>query len=331
MRRFWVVLVLIFVAVGSASAQKKDAVVTLTEELGTLKARECEMQRQIDELSAVNEQNKVLIQQLGTMVSAYQALEGAYKTNSEAVAALTSKVDTLVASLGAPSEPAASDDNSAILSKLDEVIAALGSSDGDSANFEALAAKIEALAVALAAPKEESSELKVIAAKVEELATAVAAISAQKPEPVQRYERYDDVVEGMAVVREGVLYGYVNNKNEYVIAAQYEDARNFSEGLAAVRFNDKWGFIDKNGKQVIAFQFEAVDHFCKGIAPVKLNGKWGYVDKTGKYVVGLQFSSAYSVDPDYGFADAYKEGKNYTDWYAVYPNGNVSLLEREYD
>ena len=156
--------------------------------------------------------------------------------------------------------------------------------------------------------------------------TLTEALNNQATTVQSDFERWHDVQEGMAIVREGVLYGYVNNKNEYVIPAQFEGADDFKEGLAAVKFNDKWGFIDKSGKVVIPMQFDEVKSFYNGIAGVKLNGKWGFINKIGKYVVNLQFDDVNRSGGGYWMANKNMTDASYT--YAVYQDGRVKFLHR---
>ena len=156
--------------------------------------------------------------------------------------------------------------------------------------------------------------------------TLTEALNNQATTVQSNFERWHDVQEGMAIVREGVLYGYVNNKNEYVIPAQFEGAYDFEEGLAAVKFNDKWGFIDKSGKVVIPMQFDEVKSFYNGIAGVKLNGKWGFINKIGKYVVNLQFDGVDRCGGGYWMAEKNMTDASYT--YAVYQDGRVKFLNR---
>ena len=122
-------------------------------------------------------------------------------------------------------------------------------------------------------------------------------------------------------------WGYVNQKGEYVINPQFEDADFFRDGLARVVSSEgKVGFIDKNGKYVVEpkfkdatvfseglafvvpdggypvcidkhgdtnFQFkfgESVWRFSDGLAAFEIkSGKEGFIDKTGKIVINPQF------------------------------------------
>ena len=54
----------------------------------------------------------------------------------------------------------------------------------------------------------------------------------------------------------------------------------FSNGLAGVKVGDKWGYIDKSGNFVINPQFDRVSQFApNGLAYVKSGELYGYIDK----------------------------------------------------
>lgn len=76
-------------------------------------------------------------------------------------------------------------------------------------------------------------------------------------------------------------YGFVNLKNEVVIPAQFDEAKNFKNGLAAVKINDLWGFINTKGEIVIQPKYGAVLDFDGPIAKVSI-AEIGYM-QTGTY------------------------------------------------
>ena len=71
----------------------------------------------------------------------------------------------------------------------------------------------------------------------------------------------------------------------YAINPQFEDAGMFSQGLAPVRMGGHWGFVDKTGIIVINPQFERAQPFSEGLAGIRAGGKWGFVDKAGKMTI----------------------------------------------
>jgi hypothetical protein len=70
------------------------------------------------------------------------------------------------------------------------------------------------------------------------------------------------------------------------------DGTEFTEGLAIVKQNNLYGFIDTTGKLVIKFQFENCNSFREGLASFQKGKKWGFIDKTGKVIIEPQFDQA---------------------------------------
>jgi hypothetical protein len=97
-----------------------------------------------------------------------------------------------------------------------------------------------------------------------------------------------DFSEGLAVVKVGDQYGYIDRKGNFAINPQFDWAGGFSEGLAMARINKLpvLGYIDKTGKMVIPTQFNKVTSFSHGLAIAELDHHWGYIDRAGKFVWG---------------------------------------------
>ena len=82
------------------------------------------------------------------------------------------------------------------------------------------------------------------------------------------------------MIEEGIHKG-----GNFVIPCQFEAADEFSDdGLAPVKQGGKWGYIDQTGKMIIKPQFDGGRPFDNGLAEVKSGDAFGYVDKTGNYV-----------------------------------------------
>jgi len=66
---------------------------------------------------------------------------------------------------------------------------------------------------------------------------------------------------------------------------KYRNARAYSEGLAPVQSsNGRWGFIDERQQWVIQPRFEDAQEFRGGRAAVRQNGKWGFINKRGEWL-----------------------------------------------
>ena len=69
---------------------------------------------------------------------------------------------------------------------------------------------------------------------------------------------------------------------EFAIEPQFDDAEVFGEGLARVKAGGVWGYIDETGAYVIQPVYEEAQGFSDGMAAVKYNGKWGYIKNPQK-------------------------------------------------
>ena len=66
---------------------------------------------------------------------------------------------------------------------------------------------------------------------------------------------------------------------------KYRDVRSFSEGLAPVQTQGgRWGFINERQEWVITSRFEDTKEFYGGKAAVRQNGKWGFINKRGEWL-----------------------------------------------
>ncbi|HEY2432839.1 MAG TPA: WG repeat-containing protein [Vicinamibacterales bacterium] len=74
----------------------------------------------------------------------------------------------------------------------------------------------------------------------------------------------------------------------------------FSEGLAAVRVGCLWGYIDSTGATVIPPAYFSAGRFSGGVAAVNTGdaalAKWGYVDRSGRMAIAARFSTAAAFD-----------------------------------
>ncbi|MCI5979084.1 MAG: WG repeat-containing protein [Bacteroidales bacterium] len=98
--------------------------------------------------------------------------------------------------------------------------------------------------------------------------------------------------EGMAMVKSVGLYGYIDKTGKLVVPPQYDYAGYFSEGLAYVATKGKVGCIDKTGKMVIPQKYRGIGEFHEGLAAVWHKGKWGFIDTSGKIVIPAKYDDA---------------------------------------
>lgn len=103
------------------------------------------------------------------------------------------------------------------------------------------------------------------------------------------------------------LWGFINNKGQFIISPKFEKAYQFTNNLAAVQLDGAWGFINTNGQYVIKSEFtDALSFDDKNMAAVMvygewfsysnkwINGKWGFINNSGSFIINPQFDSALS-------------------------------------
>ena len=117
--------------------------------------------------------------------------------------------------------------------------------------------------------------------------------------------------DGLALVKKGSKWGFIDKTGEVVIPLEYGDVGSFSEGLAAAEKDGKYGFIDKTGKVVIPLEYDNVGGFSEGLAAAEKGKKYGFIDKTGKVVIPLEYDVKYADLPIFkeGFAGVTKDSK----------------------
>jgi hypothetical protein len=97
----------------------------------------------------------------------------------------------------------------------------------------------------------------------------------------------------LAPAREGGLWGYINQRGEWVIKPQYGEAKNFHENLAeVVQYNGdnfKTGFINKDNKWIFQLPELNYSHFSEGRLAFLEGGAYGFMDSLGNKVIPAQF------------------------------------------
>ena len=153
------------------------------------------------------------------------------------------------------------------------------------------------------------------------------AIDITKITTTINYDEIGKFHDGMAWIRHGDKYGYIDESGELVIPMIFEvydaffdnsgvswssliyNAFAFSEGLAAVIIDGKAGFIDKTGGLVIPAIYDGdffigewisyLPMFNNGLARVRKDGKFGYIDRNGN--IAVPFEYAWAGDSRTGF------------------------------
>ena len=89
--------------------------------------------------------------------------------------------------------------------------------------------------------------------------------------------------------------GYLGRDGKYVIPPSFDGGDAFSEGIARIKVGKQYSYINTSGKRITSTLYEQAADFSDGLAAVSRDGKlWGYLDKTGKEVIPCRYLEAES-------------------------------------
>jgi hypothetical protein len=89
-----------------------------------------------------------------------------------------------------------------------------------------------------------------------------------------------------------ILYGFIDDQGQWVVAPEYTEALPPSEGLVPVEKGGAWGFVDTQGREAIEPRFDAARPFTEGLAAVASDGRWHFIDPAGKTAIAGPFADA---------------------------------------
>jgi len=113
------------------------------------------------------------------------------------------------------------------------------------------------------------------------------------------------------------MHAFINEKGEEAIPLVFQEVRDFGEGVAPVKLGGKWSYIDPVGNTVIRPQLEAAMTFSEGLARVAVGGLCGFIDHSGAFVIEPQFATVYSFIRGYQLTVGKSEDRRATSRRAV--------------
>lgn len=94
-------------------------------------------------------------------------------------------------------------------------------------------------------------------------------------------------------VLKGEQWGYlILSTGEIKLLGKYLSIKEFYNGMALVKKGVKWGYIDENFNEVISPRFLKALPFYTDLAVAKETDLYGYINKTGKFVIQPKFINA---------------------------------------
>ena len=90
--------------------------------------------------------------------------------------------------------------------------------------------------------------------------------------------------------KNGAIYGYINNKGEYVIEPKFEGAYDFNENCVAIVIKDyKFGVIDLLGEYKIYTIYDSISNFRESRAVYSKDGSMGIIDEDGNVITKKEY------------------------------------------
>lgn len=96
-----------------------------------------------------------------------------------------------------------------------------------------------------------------------------------------KYDAAGPFSNGLARVKKGIKWGYVDTTGSVIIPIKYNEVENFHDGIARVRIGQKWGLMDVTGREIIKPTFTFIGEFIDGKAKVLLEGEEYFMNKEG--------------------------------------------------
>lgn len=91
-------------------------------------------------------------------------------------------------------------------------------------------------------------------------------------------------------LKEGTLWGYINNEGRTVIEPRYDYAEDFQDnGLAIVQRRDSSGLIDSSGREKVKPVYSFIAPFAEGLAVVSDAKGYTFIDEKGKQVTSARY------------------------------------------
>lgn len=109
---------------------------------------------------------------------------------------------------------------------------------------------------------------------------------------IVQYDYLGDFSCGLAKVKKGGKYGFIDKAGNEIVPCTYDDVGDFHNNMAWVENHDwKYGYIDNMGELVIPCKYKRAQDFSEGFAWVNDNGSWRCIDSNGKVVFTLDIMS----------------------------------------
>ena len=132
-----------------------------------------------------------------------------------------------------------------------------------------------------------------------------------------------NVSDNSALVRIDSLYGYIDNKGNWLIKPAFKVAYPFYKGTAVVKTTHGFELVDKKEVRIINQTFDSVYYFKNDVAIASVGKQWGLINYKGKFILPLgNYRGLGEINWYYG-----KLMKEDGKWYLIDTTGATPIKE----
>ncbi|MFY0626074.1 MAG: WG repeat-containing protein [Reichenbachiella sp.] len=105
-------------------------------------------------------------------------------------------------------------------------------------------------------------------------------------------DEYEDLLSphhGMIGIKENGKWGFVNFKNQLIIANRYDSVKVFQGEIAAVYLGGHWGFIDRREKLVVQPNLDEIGAFYEDYVLVARKDLMGVINLKGEFILNVEY------------------------------------------
>ena len=109
---------------------------------------------------------------------------------------------------------------------------------------------------------------------------------------VQKYDEVNEFHEGLACVKIGDKYGFIDKLGHEIIPCEYDEESKCCNGRIVVTRDKKRGVINLDNKLIIPFIYDNIGTFRTfddSVTVVRLNGKEGIIDLDGNVILPIKY------------------------------------------
>jgi hypothetical protein len=108
-------------------------------------------------------------------------------------------------------------------------------------------------------------------------------------------------------MRKKTKWGYADRRGSVLFENRYDQAWEMVDGLARVKNGELFGAIDSTGREVLPLRYKAVQHLAPGLLIVSGDSGTGVFDHKGTELLPLEYTEISLVAP--GIVKVAQEGR----------------------